>query len=78
MARPSSISRLPTVPKPLSLLNCCNGGTGEIKLNRIEAALHVGQNVVGAVLPLAELRTVHEMMEGMRSRPRGKIVLKTG
>jgi NADPH:quinone reductase-like Zn-dependent oxidoreductase len=33
---------------------------------------------VGAVLPLAELRTAHEMMEGMRSRPRGKIVLKTG
>jgi hypothetical protein len=32
---------------------------------------------VGAVL-LVELRTAHEMMEGMRSRPRGKIVLKTG
>jgi len=37
-----------------------------------------GEVATSVVLPLAELRTVHEMMEGMRSRPRGKIVLKTG
>jgi NADPH:quinone reductase-like Zn-dependent oxidoreductase len=30
---------------------------------------------VGAVLPLAEGRTAHEMLEGMLPRPRGKIVL---
>jgi catalase len=32
---------------------------------------------VGAVLSLAELRTAHEMVEGMRTRPCGKIVLKS-
>jgi len=32
---------------------------------------------VGTVLPLDQLRTAHEMMEGMRPRPRGKIVLET-
>jgi NADPH:quinone reductase-like Zn-dependent oxidoreductase len=32
---------------------------------------------VGAVLSLAELRTAHEMVEGMRTRPRGKVVLKS-
>ena len=32
---------------------------------------------VGTVLPLAQLRIAHEMMEGMRPRPRGKIVLET-
>jgi hypothetical protein len=32
---------------------------------------------VGAVLSLAELRTAHEMVEDMRTRPRGKIVLKS-
>jgi NADPH:quinone reductase-like Zn-dependent oxidoreductase len=49
-------------------------------LERIAAMVDAGEIVtsVGAVLPLAELRTAHEMMEGMRSRPRGKIVLKTG
>ena len=30
---------------------------------------------VGAVLPLADARLAHEMLEGSRSRPRGKIVL---
>lgn len=30
---------------------------------------------VGAVLPLTDVRTAHEMLEGSRSRPRGKIVL---
>jgi len=32
---------------------------------------------VGTVLPLDQLRIAHEMMEGMRSKPRGKIVLET-
>jgi NADPH:quinone reductase-like Zn-dependent oxidoreductase len=31
---------------------------------------------VGAVLPLASARVAHEMLEGTRSRPRGKIVLQ--
>jgi NADPH:quinone reductase-like Zn-dependent oxidoreductase len=33
---------------------------------------------VGSVLPLASARIAHEMVEGARSRPRGKIVLRTG
>src|SRR5512143_163638 len=32
---------------------------------------------VGTVLPLDQLRIAHEMMEGMRPKPRGKIVLET-
>lgn len=32
---------------------------------------------IGQVLPLDELRVAHEMMEGMRPKPRGKIVLET-
>jgi NADPH:quinone reductase-like Zn-dependent oxidoreductase len=32
---------------------------------------------VGAVLPLADARTAHEMMAGKVPRPRGKIVLRT-
>jgi len=32
---------------------------------------------VGEVLPLDQLRVAHEMMEGMRPKPRGKIVLQT-
>ncbi len=31
---------------------------------------------VGAVLPLEQLRVAHEMMEGMRPKPRGKIVIE--
>jgi NADPH:quinone reductase-like Zn-dependent oxidoreductase len=31
---------------------------------------------IGAVLPLADARTAHEMLEGARRRRRGKIVLK--
>jgi NADPH:quinone reductase-like Zn-dependent oxidoreductase len=31
---------------------------------------------VGTVLPLTDARVAHEMLEGMRSRPRGKIVLR--
>jgi NADPH:quinone reductase-like Zn-dependent oxidoreductase len=30
---------------------------------------------IAAVLPLADTRVAHEMLEGSRSRPRGKIVL---
>jgi NADPH:quinone reductase-like Zn-dependent oxidoreductase len=33
---------------------------------------------VGAVLPLAEAREAHRMLEGMRPRPKGKIVLAIG
>ena len=32
---------------------------------------------VGEVLPLDQLRVAHEMMEGMRPKPRGRIVLQT-
>jgi NADPH:quinone reductase-like Zn-dependent oxidoreductase len=32
---------------------------------------------VGQVLPLDQLRVAHEMMEGMRPKPRGKIVIET-
>ncbi len=40
--------------------------SGELKTN------------VGRVLPLAEARTAHEMLEGIRPRPRGKVVLSVG
>jgi NADPH:quinone reductase-like Zn-dependent oxidoreductase len=33
---------------------------------------------VGAVLPLASARVAHEMLDGTRPRPRGKIVLRVG
>jgi NADPH:quinone reductase-like Zn-dependent oxidoreductase len=33
---------------------------------------------VGAVLPLADAREAHLMLEGVRPRPKGKIVLKVG
>jgi NADPH:quinone reductase-like Zn-dependent oxidoreductase len=33
---------------------------------------------VGAVLPLASARFAHEMLDGTRPRPRGKIVLRVG
>jgi NADPH:quinone reductase-like Zn-dependent oxidoreductase len=33
---------------------------------------------VGAVLPLASVRVAHEMLEGTRPKPRGKIVLRVG
>lgn len=32
---------------------------------------------VGAVLPLVDARVAHEMLEGTRQRPRGKVVLET-
>jgi hypothetical protein len=33
---------------------------------------------VGTIMPLAEARTAHEMLEGLRPHPRGKIVLSGG
>ena len=38
---------------------------------------HLAVNVI-AILPLADARVVHEMLEGSRPRPRGKIVLSIG
>ena len=48
-------------------------------LARIASLLDDGQLMttrVGTVLPLTDARVAHEMLEGMRSRPRGKIVLQ--
>jgi hypothetical protein len=48
-------------------------------LARIASLLDEGQLTttrIGTVLPLAEARVAHEMLEGMRPRPRGKIVLQ--
>lgn len=47
-------------------------------LGRIAADVIAGRVVtqIGAVLPLAGARTAHAMLEGARSRPRGKIVLR--
>jgi NADPH:quinone reductase-like Zn-dependent oxidoreductase len=49
-------------------------------LARIAAMIDAGDLTVnvGAVLPLADARVAHEMLEGSRSRPRGKIVLSVG
>ena len=33
---------------------------------------------LGTILPLAEGRIAHEMLEGLRPKPEGKIVLHTG
>jgi NADPH:quinone reductase-like Zn-dependent oxidoreductase len=41
------------------------------------AARRLGTRI-GAVLPLAEARAAHEMLEGARPRPSGKIVLRVG
>ncbi len=47
-------------------------------LDRLAALIDDGrlQTSVGTILPLAGARSAHEMLEGTRSRPRGKIVLK--
>ena len=47
------------------------------RLERIAALLATGalSADVGAVLPLADARTAHEMLDGSRPKPRGKIVL---
>jgi len=50
------------------------------RLARIAAMIEAGAltTAVGAVLPLASARLAHEMLEGTRQRPRGKIVLRVG
>ena len=50
------------------------------RLRRIAALLEEGtlRVTVGAVLPLAGARTAHDMLEGQRPHPRGKIVLQIG
>lgn len=48
------------------------------RLERLAAMLEAKQlaTCVGAVLPLASARVAHEMLEGQRPHPRGKIVLQ--
>jgi NADPH:quinone reductase-like Zn-dependent oxidoreductase len=48
------------------------------RLERIAVMLASGELSadVGAVLPLADARTAHEMLDGSRPKPRGKIVLR--
>ena len=50
------------------------------RLARIAAMIEAGAlaTAVGVVLPLADARIAHEMLEGARQRPRGKIVLRVG
>jgi hypothetical protein len=48
-------------------------------LARIASLLDDGRLMmtrVATALPLTDARVAHEMLEGMRSRPRGKIVLQ--
>jgi NADPH:quinone reductase-like Zn-dependent oxidoreductase len=47
------------------------------RLQAIARMLETGRLVtaVGTVLPLSEARTAHEMLDGIRPKPRGKIVL---
>jgi NADPH:quinone reductase-like Zn-dependent oxidoreductase len=49
-------------------------------LARIAAMVEAGDLVtnIGTVLPLAEVWTAHEVLEGSRPRPRGKIVFGIG
>ncbi len=50
------------------------------RLERIAAAIDANRLTpsVGVVLPLAEARTAHEMLDGIRPHPRGKIILRVG
>ena len=50
------------------------------RLETIARMIDAGDLVpqVGTVLPLAAARTAHEMLEGKKSHPRGKIVLRIG
>ena len=50
------------------------------QLTRIAGMIDAGELIprVGAVLALADARTAHEMLEGARPRPGGKIVLRVG
>jgi NADPH:quinone reductase-like Zn-dependent oxidoreductase len=49
-------------------------------LNRITALIESGalRTRVGLLLPLSAVRQAHEMLDGRRPRPGGKIVLKIG
>jgi NADPH:quinone reductase-like Zn-dependent oxidoreductase len=49
-------------------------------LTQLAALLDEGKlrTRVGPVLPLSEARSAHEMLEGVRQRPPGKIVLSVG
>ena len=49
-------------------------------LTQIAAMIDAGDLAVnvGTILPLADARVAHEMLEGLRSRRRGKIVLSVG
>jgi NADPH:quinone reductase-like Zn-dependent oxidoreductase len=49
-------------------------------LERIAAMVDAGELLtrIGTVLPLAEARTAHEMLDGTRPHPGGKIVLRIG
>jgi len=40
--------------------------------------IDAGDLAVGTILPLADARVAHEMLEGIRPRSRGKIVLSVG
>ena len=53
-------------------------GVNTADLTRLGKLLDLGklETNVGTILPLAGARRAHEMLEGTRSRPRGKIVLK--
>jgi NADPH:quinone reductase-like Zn-dependent oxidoreductase len=48
------------------------------RLARIAGMIEAGALVpsIGGILPLAELRVAHEMLDGVRKRPRGKLVLR--
>jgi NADPH:quinone reductase-like Zn-dependent oxidoreductase len=50
------------------------------RLERIAELIDAGEleTCVGTVLPLAEARRAHEMLEGPGPQPRGRIVLRTG
>jgi NADPH:quinone reductase-like Zn-dependent oxidoreductase len=55
-------------------------GVTTAHLERIAKLIAAGRvrTRIGAVLPLAEARAAHEMLEGTRPRPSGKIVLRVG
>jgi NADPH:quinone reductase-like Zn-dependent oxidoreductase len=55
-------------------------GVTTAHLERVAELIAAGRLTtrVGAVLPLAEARAAHEMLEGTRPRPSGKIVLRVG
>jgi NADPH:quinone reductase-like Zn-dependent oxidoreductase len=47
-------------------------------LVRVAEMIDAGELItnVGTILPLADARMAHEMLEGSRPHPRGKIVLR--